>query len=50
MLIALQQVVEDQSVNPRRLRVQPDARIEIGWTALNDHHQCFRIGGLGAGE
>ena len=50
MLIASEQRVEEKLVNALRLRVDPNSRIEIRRTALNNHDQRVGIGSLGAGE
>ena len=50
VVAAGQQVVEDEVVDALRLRVQTDARIEVGGAALDDHHQGVGVGFAGAGE
>ena len=50
MVVAGQQVVEDEVVDALGLRVQADAGIEVGRAALDDHHQGVGIGFAGAGE
>ena len=50
VLVAGEQAVEEQLVDAFRLRVGPDARVEVGGAALDDHHQRLRVGPLGAGK
>ena len=42
MLIAGQQIVEEQFINPLGLRIEPHPWIEIGRAVLDDHHE--RVG------
>src|SRR5690348_15568002 len=39
MLVAVNQRVEKEFVNALRVRVDTDSRVEVGWAALDDHHQ-----------
>jgi len=50
VIIAREQIVEEQVVNAFGIRVQPHSGIEIGGAALNDHHQSFGISLAGARE
>ena len=50
MIIAIQEVIEDQRVDAFGVRVDPDPGIEIRGTALNNHHQHVGVGSLGAGK
>ncbi len=50
VVAAGEQVVEDEIIDAFRLRVQADAGIEVGGTALDDHHQGVGIGFAGAGD
>ncbi len=44
VLIAAEKRIEDQHINALGLRVQPHARIEIRWAALDDHDQGVGVG------
>jgi hypothetical protein len=50
VIIAGEQIIEEQVVNAFGLRIQSHARIEIRGTALNNHHQGFRVRFAGTRE
>lgn len=50
MLIAIEQIVENERVDALGIRVNPHARIEICRATLNDHHNRVGVGRLRAGE
>jgi hypothetical protein len=43
MVVAGEQVVKDETIDPLRICIQPHSRIKVGGTALNHHHQGRRI-------
>ncbi len=50
MFIAIEKVIEDQRVDAFGLCVDSHSRIEVRWTALDNHHQRVGVGSLRAGE
>ena len=49
VIVAGEQVVEDQVVDPLRLSVEADAGIEVGRAAFDDHDQGVGVGLARAG-
>jgi hypothetical protein len=50
VIVASEQIVEEQVINALGLRINAHARIEIRGTALNNHDQGFGVRFAGARE
>ena len=50
VIVAADQRVEEKLVDSLRLRIDADTGVEVGWAALDDHHQRVGIGFARAAE